>query len=138
MYRGTCITCKEKGISSKPDIMGNIVKVENSPRGINSVYIGETSRTCFTRGKEHLQSMDNPNRTSSRSNAFVRHRELYHEGEESEVKFQFEVVKKFEKPLQRQVWEGVEIHSSGADILMNSKLDHYMPTVGRMVVRYEP
>ena len=138
VYRGTCITCKEKGISSKPDIMGNIVKVENSPRGINSVYIGETSRTCFTRGKEHLQSMDNPNRTSSRSNAFVRHRELYHEGEESEVKFQFEVVKKFEKPLQRQVWEGVEIHSSGADILMNSKLDHYMPAVGRMVVRYEP
>ena len=139
VYRGTCLTCKEKGISSKPDSMGNIVKVENSPRGINSVYIGETSRTCFSRGKEHLESMRNPNRTSSRSNAFVRHREVYHEGdEESEVKFKFEVVKKFEKPLQRQVWEGVEIHSSGADILMNSKLDHYMPAVGRMVVRYEP
>ena len=63
---------------------------------------------------------------------------MYHEGEEDEVKFQFDVVKKFRKSLERQVWEGVEIHSSRADVLMNSKLDHYRPAVGRMVVRYEP
>ena len=41
-------------------------------------------------------------------------------------------LKRFRKPLERQVWEGVEIH---AGIPMNSKLDHYQPAVGRMMMR---
>ena len=44
------------------------------------------------------------------------------------------LVKQFKKPLERQIWEGVEIHKANVDLLMNSKLDHYQPAVGRMVI----
>ena len=40
------------------------------------------------------------------------------------------------KAMERQSSEGVEIRrgEGGVDIIMNSKLDHYAPTVGRMVM----
>ena len=42
--------------------------------------------------------------------------------------------------MERQIWEGVEIHNAygpHATILMNSKLDHYQPAVGRIVISNE-
>ena len=138
VYKGTCVTCRDNGITSKPDKYGHIVRVNDSSTGISSVYIGETSKTCYVRGKQHLECLSNPDNTRSKSNALVKHRELYHNGEEDNVQFQFEVIKSFKKPLERQVWEGVEIHSSREDIIMNSRLDHYQPAVGRMVMRFEP
>ena len=41
------------------------------------------------------------------------------------------------RPMQRQVWEGVEIREVSCDILLNSKQDHYVPVVGRMEERRE-
>ena len=48
-----------------------------------------------------------------------------------------DVVKNFTRPMQRQVWEGVAIREESCDILLNSKLDHYAPVVGRMEERRE-
>ena len=105
---------------------------------IDSVYYGETGGSCFARGKQHLEDLRSASGGVSKSNAFVKHRDMYHMGEEDDVVFKIDVVKCFKKPLERQIWEGVEIHSSTADIVMNSKQDHYGPAVGRMVVQYEP
>ena len=72
-------------------------------------------------------------------NAFCKHVIECHKGERSKnVQFQIDVVKGFKRPLERQIWEGVEIHRAKPDILMNSKLDHYQPAVGRMVVSNAP
>ena len=138
VYRGTCLTCKERGPASKPNTNGEIIRIpEGQRRSVESVYFGETSRSCFTRGKQHLQSLANPENPSNRSNAFVRHREDFHTDEEENVQYRVDVVKAFKRPLERQVWEGVEIHSSSAGVLMNSKLDHYQPAVGRMTMTFD-
>ena len=84
-----------------------------------------------------MQSLENPENPSNRSNAFVRHREDFHRDEVSDVRYKVDVVKAFKRPLERQVWEGVEIHSSDAGVIMNSKLDHYQPAVGRMRMTFE-
>ena len=138
VYRGTCLTCKESGPSSKPNVNGEIVRIpERQRRSVNSVYFGETSKSCFARGKQHLQCLENPESPSNRSNAFVRHREDFHRDETERVLYRVDVVKSFKRPLERQVWEGVEIHSSSAGVQMNSKLDHYQPAVGRMTMSFD-
>ena len=138
VYKGICMTCREKGIASKPGSNGEIVRIASGQRrSIDCVYYGETSKSCFRRGRQHIESLESEADLSRTTNAFVRHRGLYHKDEEQDVKYKVEVVKKFKKPLERQVWEGVEINSSEAEIVMNSKLDHYQPAVGRMEVRYD-
>ena len=138
VYRGVCMTCKERGNASIPGDNGEVIRVNSEQRrSVESVYYGETSKSCYTRGRQHVENLENERSSNRTSNAFVRHRDLYHRGEEESVRFKVDVVRKFKKPLQRQVWEGVEIHSSEAGILMNSKLDHYQPAVGRVEIRYE-
>ena len=67
-------------------------------------------------------------------NAFVKHALEYHAGEVPQYKLS--VMGSFPKPLERQVWEGVMIRRSEQEdgVLMNSKLDHYAPAVGRVVI----
>ena len=64
----------------------------------------------------------------------MRHREDCHQGEEKEVRFRMDVVRFYSKAMYRQIGEGCLIQSSEADLLMNGKLDHFAPVVGRMVV----
>ena len=80
--------------------------------------------------------MNNPRRPGSGSNAFVKHIELYHKGEEDSVRYEVDVIKSFKKPMERQICEGVKIQNNEADIKMNSKQDHYKPAVGRMIMTY--
>ena len=67
-------------------------------------------------------------------NAFVRHREDFHQGEEEAVRFRMDVVKSFNRPMDRQISEGCHILSPDADIMLNGKLDHMAPAVGRVVI----
>ena len=100
--------------------------------GTKARYYGETSRSIYVRGKQHLSALEKADQ--HKDNAFVNHRNNFHKGEEQEVRFKLSLVKKFKRPLERQVWEGVEIHKADVDIVMNSKLDHYQPAVGRMTI----
>ena len=53
-----------------------------------------------------------------------------------EVKLKLTLVDIFHKAMEREVCEGVVIRRGEAevDLMMNSKLDHYAPAVGRMVM----
>ena len=137
VYKGTCLTCERSGYSSKPDQEERVVPVTQRRSNVKSTYIGETSRSCFVRGAEHRNCLNNPRRPGSGSNAFVKHSELYHDGEEDDVQYKVDVLKSFKKPMERQLWEGVEIQTTDADVKMNSKRDHYQTAVGRMVVTYD-
>jgi len=137
VYKGTCLTCEQSGYSSKPNQEGRVVPVTQRRNNIKSTYIGETSRSGFVRGAEHMDCLTNPRRTGSGSNAFVKHSELYHRGEEDNVQYKVDILKSFKKPMERQLWEGVEIQTTDADIKMNSKRDHYQTAVGRMVLTYD-
>ena len=48
-----------------------------------------------------------------------------------------DVLKNFPRPMQRQVWEGVDIREVSCDVLLNSKLDLYAPSEGHTEERRE-
>ena len=50
---------------------------------------------------------------------------------------EFEVIKTFEKPLERQVAEAVFIHNCKADKLLNSKAEWEQPAIERLIVTRE-
>ena len=43
-----------------------------------------------------------------------------------------ELIGHYAKPVERQVCEGVYIHSDPSDLVMNDKLDHHLPAVARV------
>ena len=108
VYKGQCLTC--------------------SDRGKESVYIGETSRSGFVRGKQHMDAIGN--HTKSQSNAFARHISEYHNSQET--KFKLDIVKYNKTPLERQVREEVEIVRAKADIMMNSKMEYFQPGIRKL------
>ena len=67
-----------------------------------------------------------------RNNAFSKHILEYHDGDRRGAKFKMDVICSYKKPLERQVREGVEIYRTKADVIMNSKLDHFQPGVTRI------
>lgn len=108
VYKGKCLDCEKDGKKS--------------------VYIGETGRSAYTRGVQHMNAIGNPE--GHTSNAFARHIIEKHDGEETD--FKIDVVRSYKKPLERQVREGVEIFRTEADNILNSKLDHFQPVMKRI------
>ena len=136
VYRGDCTTCLQNGPSSKPSIDGEIEEVRERKPGTKSVYVGESGRSMYVRGKEHLSAIESSQRAPKpeNTNAFARHAHEYHAGETPQ--FKISVLKSYPKSLERQICEGVHIRKQEkeADILMNSKLDHFAPAVGRVII----
>ena len=73
------------------------------------------------------------------TNAFAKHLEIYHPDQVgNKTAFEFRVIKNFKSPLMRQIYEAVKIHSSTADIVLNSKSEWLQPATDRVVVTREP
>ena len=108
VYRGECLDC--------------------AGEGREKVYIGETGRSMYVRGKQHLEAINNP--TRHKSNAFARHIIKEHKGKKCNIGVK--IVASFTRPLDRQVREGVEIMGVDDKNLLNSKLDHYKPVGTRV------
>ena len=138
MYRGDCLTCEDEGPGRYPDPEreGETVMVQQDKRrpGTRSSYWGETGRSVLVRGAQHLESLSEPGK--HQDNAFVKHSLEYHDKDVEEVKLKLTLVDIFHKAMEREVCEGVVIRREEAevDLMMNSKLDHYAPAVGRMMM----
>jgi hypothetical protein len=133
VYRGYCTTCKEQGPKTWPrEVGGEVVieEVQDRRPGVTASYTGESGFSFGVRGSQHLEAIQKPD--SHRDNAFVKHAAEYHQGEENKVKYKLEIVGHFSKPVEREVCEGVYVHTDTSDLVMNSKLDHHLPAVSRV------
>ena len=94
-----------------------------------SLYHGETSRTLYTRLKEHFQN------TSHEKPALLKHNDIFHPNQEPN--FKVKAVGFFKDPLSRQVNEGIRINNSRSDKghLMNSKAEFRQGEVPRVVIQ---
>ena len=104
--------------------------------GRSTVYFGESGYNGYTRIGEHAADV----RSGDLSNAFAKHlREDHHDADRSKVEdvVEFEVIRTFEKPLERQVAEAVFIHNCKADKLLNSKSEWEQPAIERLIVTRE-
>ena len=116
LYRGACKLCAALGQST--------------------VYFGESGYNGYTRISEHEADV----KSSDLSNAFAKHLREDHpdvDARQVESVLEFDVIRTFEKPLERQVAEAVAIHSCKADKLLNSKSEWEQPAVERLVVTRE-
>ena len=109
-YELECKLCKEEG------------KV--------ALYHGESSRTLYTRTKEHM----NGHASKKKDNPIYKHQTNFHPGQEPN--YTMKALKFFKDPLTRQINEGVRINNSRSspDHLMNSKSEFRQGEVARVAV----
>jgi hypothetical protein len=134
VYKGDCVTCYEKGQSSRPDKDGRISTISVRKPKTKSKYVGETSRSNLVKGGHHLKAIECPQ--LHQENAFARHSSInYHDGEVP--KDVFFVIGCHHRLLDRQLWEDIHIMKAEmeCDILMNSKNDHFSPAVGKLDIQ---
>ena len=112
VYRIECKKCKEKGILAE--------------------YWGETARTAYERGKEHLAGM----KGKVEANSLWKHSIIHHEGELAEEDLKMGVVEQHRSPLTRQVHEGVALETNGAYIILNSKAEWNSSGMPRIVIEH--
>ena len=95
---------------------------------VRADYTGETSRTAYLRGKEHIEGLNNKNP----ENALWKHC-VQHHGEQT-VEFSMKVLRSHRSPLTRQIQESVEISNSQAKVIMNSKGEWNGSKIPRIVI----
>ena len=83
--------------------------------GKETTYFGESARTMYDRGQEHLSALNSRDPNS----VLVQHLEEHHSDMEPE--FAMKLVKTHQSPLYRQVHEGVLIDSFKGQVTLNRK-----------------
>ena len=96
IYSITCMRCKEKEVSTQ--------------------YWGESARTGFDRGVEHLKGLQNQDPNSV---LWEHHHE--HHGDQETPEFKMKVEQVHKSTLSRQAAEGLAIDGFKGDILLNRK-----------------
>ncbi|PFX15321.1 Transposon Ty3-G Gag-Pol polyprotein [Stylophora pistillata] len=95
----------------------------------NSVYVGETARSAYTRGKEHTKSLNNKEERS----ALWKHCKEKHNREVKQ--FRMDVTGVYHNDaMLRQITEGVRINNVNEDSLMNSKNEWNFFQIPRAVI----
>ena len=97
MYRIKCLKCEGDGTLSE--------------------YWGETARTAFERGEEHLAGLV----AKYDKNSLWKHSVIHHRGELERGDLQMRIIEKHRSPLNRQIHEGVELECNKADIVHSAK-----------------
>ena len=110
VYTGTCTLCGERAHVSE--------------------YHGESGDSGYSRMKSHATEVGDEVKT----NAFHTHLELNHPEKIKDISvFKMKVEKTFQKPLDRQIFEGVLIgQSDRRDHLLNSNAQFHAPAVPRV------
>ena len=109
LYESSCKICQVDGSKA-----GKIDR--KTEAGNKGVYVGESSRSMYERGKEHQKD----GKDKAHDSHQWKHWALDHPDMEGDPQFRLKIVSSFSDPLTRQLAEAVRIERRGADIL-NSK-----------------
>ena len=116
-----CMVCRSGNNRCRVNGVGYKQTCQLCPSTSQWVYIGETARNAFTRGKEHFE------KALADKNYFLRsHTDIHHPGQD--VHFDMEVVKCFRDNMTRQVDEGVRMRRCDQKML-NGKSMWHQPSV---------
>jgi hypothetical protein len=117
--RDDCFPCKpgagEGGVCRRENLTYVMTCGTCSVNGVRKVYWGETSRTLYQRGKEHLSAY------LSESDKSALHKHSLLEHPQSPPDWKIKVHNYHQRPLRRQVEEGVLINNALEGELLNSK-----------------
>ena len=114
--RVDCFPCKsKKGNCQKQGITYRIDCVTCKAQGKEVTYFGESARTAYDRGLDHLKAIER----GDISNACAKHHMESHQGEPWD--FKMSVIRCHKYPLQRQSHEGRLIEDFKGQEVMNQK-----------------
>ena len=125
-----CLACKEgrgKGGSCLKSNIQYELECGLCTEEQKGIYIGESSRNLYTRGKEHVGKYRS--RKRNHDSFMKKHQQEKHGGREAD--FKAKVTGVFRDSLSRQVSEGVHIRRGGRSIL-NSKSEWHQPALWRV------
>ena len=125
---GDCLACKggrgKGGACRKSNILYEIA-CQQCPDGRQAVYLGETARNLYTRGREHGRNYDKKNEESF----MIQHQKDKHGGAAAD--FQARVRCGFKDCLSRQISEGVHIRRCEGEVL-NTKAEWHQPALWKV------
>ena len=115
-----CINGKGEGGNCRKMNVGYEIRCQECPT--SAVYIGETSKSGYLRGLDHIKNY----KTKKQDSPLWRHAVANHNGR-LDVNFAKKVVRTFRDPLTRQCNESIRIQRCNADVLLNSKAEWHGP-----------
>ena len=105
------VNCRTPGIVY--NIFCNICQNENE----KAVYVGQSGRNAYSRGKEHVDAF----LAGNNSHCLVIHHKTHHPDLPRDVShYRMVLVRSYRSPLDRQIGEALEIYNADVDVLMNS------------------
>ena len=122
-----CMLCREKGTGK---CRTNNITYTLTCKQCKDIYIGETSRNAFTRGKEHETQMNRKDKNS----IILRHQQLKHPGDTPS--FEMKITGTYRSALDRQIAEAVKI-SRAKDRLINNKTEFRQNRIMRSQLIFE-
>ena len=124
---GDCVVCRggEGGGSCRKSNVVYEYSCQLCPDNKQAVYIGETARNLYTRGREHAKNCE-----KRETESFIhRHQTEKHNG--AEPTFKAKVIYGFKDCLSRQVAEGVCIRRCKTELL-NTKTEWHQPSLWKV------
>ena len=135
VYEIKCISCENKAIEKvENEYEGDEEKIKEKRKEISVYkYIGETSRSSYERGIEHLDKMA----TLSSQSMLLRHILDQHQGEEiTDVKWGMKVIEFKKSAFERQIKEAVLIQKEAKNhTILNSKSEWNQSAIPRLATR---
>ena len=138
VYETTCLTCKEradKRIEERMVGMDN-KRIDEEKKKVKSyIYIGETNRSVYERGLEHVRDIA----ACKTSSHMLRHLLDVHEEEEEEwhkIRFGMKIVRSIRSAFERHILESVIIQKKRHyHHLMNNKAEYNRCALPRLTAK---
>ena len=118
-YQNICLVCHPGG--------GEKVAKLNTNNKVPGVYIGETARSLYERGREHWRGF----RERREDSHIWKHQALHHGGDNS-PRFHLRPFEFHRTALNRQISEAVKIGRFGEENLLNSKGEYNRSRIARL------
>ena len=116
--------CRDSGVTYQINCLGK--NSEDPEIECGALYIGETGRNGFTRGKQHLDDY----RKKTEGSALWKHCMASHGGIEQQFEMKINDRSRND-PTKRQILEAVRIRNNPVENLMNGKSEWNSPRVPR-------
>ena len=121
--RDGCLVCEHRGEEDSKCKQRNIVYktscLECKTRGMERNYFGESARTSFERGKEHVKDYLD----EAEDSHMMKHHVTEHPNIKNPLDFSMKVIKTHKTPFARQVHEAVLIKMNEKNGILNSKAE---------------
>ena len=134
LYEIRCLSCEEK---ERNRIIEETEDEKERKERLKKIkvprYVGESSRSAYERGWEHLDKVA----SLSSGSHMLRHMVMEHKGEDMDkVKWGMFITKYLRTAFERQIEEAVEIEKeSESEMILNSKSEYGNSTIPRLVTR---